>query len=90
MQMRRLRSLFAPMAIVIVAMTACSELSQEHEFTLYRNSVADENMRIRVATFDATDGEPYNRANCEQAQLLFQAQPSIKTKFWCEKGQFKK
>jgi len=50
----------------------------------------DENMRVHVATFDATDGETYNKQNCDQAQLLFQAQPDIKTKFWCEKGAFKK
>jgi hypothetical protein len=47
-------------------------------------------MRIHVASFNASDGESYNRGNCEQAQLLFQAQPGVKTKFWCEKGVFKK
>lgn len=57
---------------------------------LYRNSITDENMRLHVATFDATDGEAYNRGNCEQAQQLFQAQQGVKTKFWCEKGRFKK
>ena len=59
-------------------------------FTLYRNSITDENMRIHVASFNSSDGEAYNRGNCEQAQLLFQAQPDVKTKFWCEKGAFKK
>ena len=59
-------------------------------FTLYRNSVGDENMRIHVASFNASQSESYNRGNCEQAQLLFQAQPGVKTKFWCEKGVFKK
>ena len=59
-------------------------------FTLYRNSVTDENMRIHVASFNAVDGEAYNRGNCEQAQQLFQVQPGVKTKFWCEKGAFKK
>jgi len=58
-------------------------------FTLYRNSVTDENMRIHVASFNAADGEAYNRGNCEQAQQLFQVQPGVKTKFWCEKGVFK-
>ena len=52
-------------------------------------SVLDENMRIHVATFDAAGGEAYNRGNCEQAQALFQAQPGVKTKFWCEKGRFR-
>jgi hypothetical protein len=59
-------------------------------FVLYRNSVTDENMRLHVATFDAADGEAYNRGNCEQAMNLFQAQPGVQTKFWCEKGHFRK
>ena len=77
---------------LVVALSACDggSSSDSSIFVLYRNSVTDENMRIHVATFDATDGEAYNRGNCEQAQLLFQAQPGVKTKFWCEKGQFKK
>jgi hypothetical protein len=28
-------------------------------FTLYRNSMTDENMRIHVATFDASENEAY-------------------------------
>lgn len=64
--------------------------TSESTFTLYRNSVTDVNMRIHVASFDAVDGEAYNRENCEQAKELFQAQPGVKTKFWCEKGSFKK
>ncbi len=59
-------------------------------FSLYRNSVTDENMRIHVATFDAADGEAYNRGNCDIARDLFQAQPGVKVKFWCEKGSFRK
>ena len=59
-------------------------------FVLYRNSVTDQNMRIHVATFDADSRPGYNAGNCDQAQKLFQAQPSIKTKFWCEKGRFEK
>jgi len=64
--------------------------SDAHVFTLYRNSVTDENMRIHVATFDAAEKEEYNRGNCEQAHVLFQAQPSVKVKFWCEKGRYRK
>ena len=59
-------------------------------FTLYRNSLTDENMRVHVASFNAAHGEAYNKGNCEQAQQLFQAQPRVRTKFWCEKGIFKK
>jgi len=74
--------------LLVVLASGCS--SDNETFTLYRNSITDENMRVHVATFDAADGEIYNKGNCEQAQLLFQAQPDIKTKFWCEKGAFKK
>ena len=59
-------------------------------FTLYRNSMNDETMRIHVASFDATASEKYNRGNCEQARDLFQAQSGAKIRFWCEKGSYKK
>ncbi len=83
---------FAKYGLVFLALAITSNgfAATEQVFALYRNSVTDENMRIHVATFDATDGEPYNRGNCEQAQLLFQNQPGVKVKFWCEKGRFKK
>jgi len=47
-------------------------------------------MRIHIASFDAHEKEEYNRGNCEQAQALFQNQPGVKAKFWCEKGHFRK
>lgn len=65
----------------------------------------DENLRIHIATFDALplknveDNAKYNLANCEFAQELFVAnQPhyrgsifsTMKIKYWCEKGRFKK
>ena len=65
----------------------------------------DESLRIHVATFDATllknveDNAKYNLANCEFAREMFNAnQPhyrgsiydTIKIKYWCEKGRFKK
>ncbi|MER2518965.1 MAG: hypothetical protein ABTR92_21665 [Candidatus Accumulibacter phosphatis] len=81
---RTLATLFG--ALATAALVACGDSAS---FTLYRNSVLDENMRIHVATFDAAGGEAYNRGNCEQAQALFQAQPGVKTKFWCEKGRFR-
>ena len=77
-------------AAFATAITNCGSSGAGQVFTLYRNSVTDENMRIHVSTFDAADGEAYNRENCELAQLLFKAQPGVKTKFWCEKGRFKK
>ena len=59
-------------------------------YTLYRNSVLDESMRIHVATFDASEGEAYNRDNCTLAAELFQKQEGVQTKCWCEAGKFKK
>lgn len=66
------------------------KVSEDLVYTLYRNSVTDENMRIHVATFDADEYEDYNKGNCGSAQELFQHQPGVKVKYWCEKGYFKK
>ncbi len=71
-----------------IMLMGCS--SSDSSYTFYRNSVTDENMRIHVATFNASDGHNYNMSNCQIAQELFQKQDGIKTKFWCEKGIFKK
>ncbi len=78
--------------LAFLALAYCVNVfaSKGQIFTLYRNSITDEKMRLHVATFDAFEDEAYNRGNCEQAQLLFQNQPGVKTKFWCEKGRFKK
>ena len=49
-----------------------------------------------VLTFDVTTGlndsliHSYNFENCQIAQELFQRQDGVKTKFWCEKGKYKK
>ena len=85
-----LRPLIAtPLLALLTA--ACSGSGAEGEsFVLYRNSMTDDTMRIHAASFDASDGEKYNRENCEQAQKLFQAQPGVRTRFWCEKGRFRK
>ena len=77
----------------ILLITTCVTLSAcdaESTYVLYRNSVTDKNMRVHVATFDASDGEAYNLENCDQAKELFQAQSAVQTKFWCEKGRFRK
>lgn len=66
------------------------KVSEDRVYTLYRNSVTDENMRLHVATFDADEKEDYNKGNCDIAQELFQNQPGVNVKFWCEKGYFKK
>jgi len=67
---------FTVTTIAIFFLSACSisGASESQIFTLYRNSVTDENMRLHVATFDANEAEEYNRENCDQAQQLFQNQ----------------
>jgi hypothetical protein len=70
-------------------MIGCTQ-SKDEVYTLYRNSIVNPSMRIHVATFNAVDGEAYNNENCNLAVHLFQAQPNIATKFWCEKGSYRK
>ncbi len=70
--------------------------SEDEVATLYRSSVVIENARMHVATFDAKIKAfrgtifDYNWENCQVAANLFQSQPSVKTKFWCEKGFYRK
>ena len=72
--------------IVILFLSACSD----NTYTLYRTQVRNENARTHVATFDAKDGEAYNMGNCQIAQELFQKQPGVTVKYWCEKDKYKK
>jgi hypothetical protein len=65
-------------------------LGSDAAFTLYRSSPIDPNMRIHVASFDSTDGEAYNRENCELAAQLFKAQPGVTVRYFCEKGRYRK
>ncbi|MGE4013649.1 MAG: hypothetical protein AB7G15_16085 [Alphaproteobacteria bacterium] len=59
-------------------------------WTLYRASVVAGITRIHVATFDASEGFNFNRVNCEIAGGLFQAQPGVIVRYWCEQGQFRR
>jgi len=72
--------------------------SDTSTFTLYRNSLVlhGESWRLHIATFDARSGffigdkdAYYNKENCYLAASLFQNQPDVKTKFWCEKGRYR-
>lgn len=74
----------------ITVATALAGCGPTEPFTLYRSSSGDATMRIHLATFDANEAEAYNRENCDVAAGLFQGQEGVKTKFWCEKGRFKK
>jgi hypothetical protein len=77
-------------AVLATASAAAGCSNSESTYTLYRNSTTDESMRLHVATFDSADGEKYNQGNCDVARELFQRQEAVKTRFWCEKGRFRK
>ena len=81
-------------ACVPIAALAATDLRPPGDivYTLYRQSVVDirASMRTHVATFDADQGELYNRMNCEGARELFQNQKGVELKYWCEKGYFRK
>lgn len=83
----------ASVLAILAAATALFVLDSSSDksfYTLYRNSVLDEGMRLHVATFDSADGEPYNRENCSVVTQLMQSQEGVKTRFWCEKGRFRR
>ena len=81
---------------VAAVLAACDGKTGDSDiYTLYRDSAAGtpkegKAMRIHVATFDSSDGEQYNRENCQIAQGLFQNQPGVTVRYWCEKGRYKK
>lgn len=72
---------------IVLALSACDP-RDNGTYTLYRDSVTGPGMRIHVATFDSADGEDYNRENCDVARRLFQDQPGVRVKYWCERGRF--
>lgn len=76
--------------ILLISSLLLIACTQTDTYTLYRNSVFDEFARIHVASFNAAQPNPYNQSNCDIAKDLFQKQEGVKTKFWCEKGTFKK
>jgi hypothetical protein len=73
----------------LIGGTTCMAQSQ-NIFTLYRTSLIGQQMRVHVATFDTANGGEYNQENCETARQLFQSQPEVKTRFWCEGGRYRK
>ena len=65
-----------------------SRAGSSDTYTLYRSSATTNGseMRIHIATFDASDGMTYNRGNCEIARDLFLNQPGVTVSYWCERG----
>ena len=54
-------------------------------YSLYRGAAAEELSRFHVATFHTDGGEEHNRALCEVAREMFQAQIGDGQTFWCGK-----
>lgn len=71
-----------------IVLASCG--ASDHVETLYRSSPLDENARVHVATFDAAESHAYNQENCRHARLLLQAQPGVRTRFWCEAGRYRR
>jgi len=95
-----LRIVSATSAAILVV--SCSPGTGEaNSYTLYRTGAVAlgvggevqqdlEAMRIHVASFDADLEEAYNRENCRIAANLFGAQEGVNSRYWCEKGRFRK
>lgn len=76
---------------VLAALTlaGCDRDASHQIYTLYRSSVTNV-PRVYVATFDAKEGNNFNRDSCLYTQELYDKQPDIKVRFWCEQGRFYK
>ena len=61
-------------------------IPENKTYILYRNSETDKNMRIHISSFNSNESDLYNRDNCEIARDLFQSQPGVRVKYWCEKA----
>ena len=79
-------------AMTLAAGTACTGTAfLQNAATLYRSSVVIENARIHIATFDVADNRfATNWDNCQIAAELFQQQPGVTVRYWCEKGRYRK
>jgi hypothetical protein len=76
--------------VLLLALQTCSQPAEAgNVYTLYRSSLANDSLRIHVASFNAAGGGTFNRDSCEYTRDLYQAQPGIKTRFWCEKGTYR-
>jgi hypothetical protein len=78
--------------LLTTLLTACGN---DDIYTLYRTGVGFPDMRIHVATFDSSESKDaqfktYNQDNCQTAIKLFQDQPNVTVRYWCEKGRYKK
>ncbi|NZD64551.1 hypothetical protein HX900_26110 [Rhizobium sp. WYCCWR 11290] len=85
-----LRRVALRLAVCLPLFLIASCNDDSSQYTLYRSSVLDANMRLHVASFDSADGDAYNSENCQIAAGLFVAQPGVTVRYWCEQGRFRK
>jgi hypothetical protein len=72
----------------LLVVAACGG-GDNQTYTLYRDGIADTNMRLHVASFDSSDGDAYNNENCMLAANPFRGQgDDVKARFCCEKGRY--
>lgn len=79
--------------VLLLALSGCRDPISSPTYTLYREGLIPERgriERIHMATFDADQPGEYNRENCFIARDLFQAQPGVQVRYWCELGQYRK
>lgn len=81
---RRIRTAGKYLLAAILGMFILECSRSIEAFTLYRTSPVSDG-RVYVATF-AGEGYDFNRGNCRIAAELFQSQPGVTVKYWCEKG----
>ena len=87
------KQILITVALVLLAAAAGYLLAPQPgaglSYTLYRDSPVGKDLRLHVATFDSSESEDYNRENCLIAAQLFQAQPLVTVRYWCEKGRYR-
>jgi len=94
-------NIIAIAGFAITILSACNiELMGNDTYTLYRGNTMTGNLRIHLATFDSAASLPdyeknqmsFNYLNCVRAANLFQSQQpaSAGTRYWCERGSYKK
>jgi hypothetical protein len=84
------RRLIAVTIVAYIAALAGCGVSDGEAYTLYRDSAVTHDARMHVASFDTREGAKYNNDNCQQVLALFQTQPGVTVRFWCEKGRYRK
>lgn len=74
---------------VVLLLAGCGE-GAGATYTLYRSAILGSADRVHVATFDAKESSDYNQINCETTRGLYQSQPGVTVRYWCERGRYRR